>query len=44
VKQAFARRDAIYFNLQVVHAASVQKRDLLQDAINATLQSLFQIQ
>jgi hypothetical protein len=30
----------IGFNLQVVHAASVQRRDWFQDAINATVQQI----
>jgi hypothetical protein len=34
MKHAVFRRDAIHFNLQVVHAASVQKRDLESDIIN----------
>ena len=41
MKHAVVRRDAIRFNLQVVHAASVQKRGLLRNAINA---SIIQIQ
>lgn len=31
LKHATAKRAVIYFNLQVVHAASLQKRDILQD-------------
>jgi len=31
------RRDAIHFNLQVVHAARVQKRTILQNAFNSTI-------
>jgi hypothetical protein len=38
------RRDAIHFNLQVAHAASLQKRDLITDGINFALQSVNQIQ
>jgi len=36
------RRDAIHFNLQVVHAASVQKRYILQNAINSTVSQIQQ--
>lgn len=42
MKHAFARRDATQFNLQVVHAASVQKRNILQNAINATISQIQQ--
>lgn len=31
LKHATAKRAVIYFNLQIVHAASLQKRDLIQD-------------
>ena len=42
MKHADVRRDAIHFNLQVVHAASVQKRGFFQDAINATITPIMQ--
>jgi ABC-type hemin transport system substrate-binding protein len=44
VKHAFARRHAFHFNLQVVHAASVQKRGLFGDIINGTIAVLNQLQ
>ena len=42
MKQAVVRSDAFHFNLQVVHAASVQKRGLLQNLINATISQIQQ--
>jgi butyrate kinase len=42
VKHAFARRVALHFNLQVVRAASVQKRGILQNVVNATLSQIQQ--
>jgi hypothetical protein len=42
VKHVFARRDLIHFNVQFVNAASVQKRGILQDAINATVSQIQQ--
>jgi dihydroorotate dehydrogenase len=34
------RRDAIDFNLQVAHAASVQKRDLISDIVGNVTQQI----
>jgi hypothetical protein len=34
VQHAILRRGTGHFNLQVAHAASVQKRDLVQEALN----------
>jgi hypothetical protein len=42
VKHAFVRRETIRFNLQVVQAVSVQKRNILQNAINATISQIQQ--
>jgi short-subunit dehydrogenase involved in D-alanine esterification of teichoic acids len=42
VKHAFAKRDAVHSNLQVVHAASVQKRNILLNAINETISQIQQ--
>jgi chorismate mutase len=36
VKRTVVRSDAIHFNLQVVRAASVQKRDIIGDILNET--------
>ena len=44
MKHAVVRRDAIRFNLQVVHAASVQKRDVVSDFINDTVTIVEQIE
>jgi len=44
VKHVFARRYAFHFNLQVVHAASVQKRDLFGDIISGTLAAINPLQ
>jgi phage-related protein len=43
MKHAAVTRDAVRFNLQVVHAASVQKRGILLNFINGTI-SLIQQQ
>jgi len=43
MKHAAVRRDAVRFNLQVVHAASVQKRGFVLNAFNGSL-SLIQQQ
>ena len=37
MKHVAVRRDAFRFNLQVVHAASVQKRDVVSAFINETM-------
>jgi hypothetical protein len=44
LKHAVAIRDVIHFNLQVAHAASVQKRGLITDIINTLLAPVIQIQ
>jgi hypothetical protein len=44
VKHAIAKRIVIQFHLQVVNAASVQKRDVFQDLINTALVPIAQIQ
>jgi len=47
MEQAAVRTDAVHFNLQVVHAASVEKRDVITDTfsffINLTQQMQQQI-
>jgi hypothetical protein len=40
VKLAVVRRDAIRFNLQVVHGASVQKRDVISDIVGNVTQQI----
>ena len=43
MKHAFVRRNAFHFNLQVVHAARVQKRDWMGDLINKTIEIEHQV-